>query len=203
MAGIYIHIPFCKSRCVYCDFYSTTSLALGQRYVDALCREMADRCKMEDGGCKMVETVYLGGGTPSQLTGTLLRQLFDHLYQTFDISPDAEVTIECNPDDVTEAFAEMLKTLPVNRVSMGAQTFQPERLRFLRRRHTAEQVKEAVGRLRQVGIRNISVDLMYGFPNETMAEWERDIRQAIALDVEHLSAYALQYEEGTPLYRML
>ena len=158
---------------------------------------------MEDGRGEMVETVYLGGGTPSQLTGTLLRQLFDHLYQTFDISPDAEVTIECNPDDVTEAFAEMLKTLPVNRVSMGAQTFQPERLRFLRRRHTAEQVKEAVGRLRQVGIRNISVDLMYGFPNETMAEWERDIQQAIALDVEHLSAYALQYEEGTPLYRML
>ena len=158
---------------------------------------------MEDGRGEMVETVYLGGGTPSQLTGTLLRQLFDHLYQTFDISPDAEVTIECNPDDVTEAFAEMLKTLPVNRVSMGAQTFQPERLRFLRRRHTAEQVKEAVGRLRQVGIRNISVDLMYGFPNETMAEWERDIQQAIVLDVEHLSAYALQYEEGTPLYRML
>lgn len=203
MAGIYIHIPFCKSRCVYCDFYSTTSLALGQRYVDALCREMEDRCKMEDGRSEMVETVYLGGGTPSQLTGTLLRQLFAHLYQTFNISPDAEVTIECNPDDVTEAFAEMLKTLPVNRVSMGAQTFQPERLRFLRRRHTAEQVKEAVSRLRQVGIRNISVDLMYGFPNETMAEWERDIRQAIALDVEHLSAYALQYEEGTPLYRML
>ena len=203
MAGIYIHIPFCKSRCVYCDFYSTTSLALGQRYVDALCREMENRCKMDDERCKMVETVYLGGGTPSQLDGTLLRQLFDHLYQTFDISPDAEVTIECNPDDVTEAFAEMLKTLPVNRVSMGAQTFQPERLRFLRRRHTAEQVKEAVDRLRQAGIGNISVDLMYGFPNETMAEWERDIQQAIALDVEHLSAYALQYEEGTPLYKML
>ena len=203
MAGIYIHIPFCKSRCVYCDFYSTTSLALGQRYVDALCMEMENRCKMDDERCKMVETVYLGGGTPSQLDGTLLRQLFDHLYQTFDISPDAEVTIECNPDDVTEAFAEMLKTLPVNRVSMGAQTFQPERLRFLRRRHTAEQVKEAVDRLRQAGIGNISVDLMYGFPNETMAEWERDIQQAIALDVEHLSAYALQYEEGTPLYKML
>ena len=123
MAGIYIHIPFCKSRCVYCDFYSTTSLALGQRYVDALCREMENRCKIEDERCKMVETVYLGGGTPSQLDGTLLRQLFNHLYQTFDISPDAEVTIECNPDDVTEAFAEMLKTLPVNPFSQSVCAF--------------------------------------------------------------------------------
>jgi oxygen-independent coproporphyrinogen-3 oxidase len=111
--------------------------------------------------------------------------------------------MECNPDDVTEEFAQMISQLPVNRVSMGAQTFSPERLRFLRRRHTAEQVKEAVGRLRKAGIRNISIDLMYGFPNETMEEWERDIQEAIALDVEHLSAYALQYEEGTPLYKML
>ena len=201
MAGIYIHIPFCKSRCVYCDFYSTTSLTLSQRYIDVVCKEMEHRCKMYDG--KMVETVYLGGGTPSLLSETLLRHLFKHLYQTFYISTEAEVTMECNPDDVTEEFAQMISQLPVNRVSMGAQTFSPERLRFLRRRHTAEQVKEAVGRLRKAGIRNISIDLMYGFPNETMEELERDIQEAIALDVEHLSAYALQYEEGTPLYKML
>ena len=203
MAGIYIHIPFCKSRCVYCDFYSTTSLTLGQRYVDAVCKEMENRCKMDDERCKMVETVYLGGGTPSQLPEGLLRQLFSNLYESFDVLPEAEVTIECNPDDVTEEFACMIASLPVNRVSMGAQTFSEERLRFLRRRHTAAQVTEAVSRLRRAGIRNISVDLMYGFPNETMTEWEHDIQQAIALDVEHLSAYALQYEEGTPLYKML
>ena len=201
MAGIYIHIPFCKSRCVYCDFYSTTSLALSQRYVDAVCKEMENRAKTYDG--KVVETVYLGGGTPSQLPEGLLRQLFSNLYESFDVLPEAEVTIECNPDDVTEEFACMIASLPVNRVSMGAQTFSQERLRFLRRRHTAEQVTEAVSRLRRAGIRNISVDLMYGFPNETMTEWEHDIQQAIALDVEHLSAYALQYEEGTPLYTML
>jgi len=203
MAGIYIHIPFCKSRCVYCDFYSSTSLALSQRYVDAVCMEMEERSKGRGAGGKRIETVYLGGGTPSQLSGAQLCQLFAHLYKTFRISSDAEVTIECNPDDVTEEFASMLSELPVNRVSMGAQTFSQERLKFLRRRHTAEQVKEAVSRLRQAGIGNISVDLMYGFPNETMEEWERDIQQAIALDVEHLSAYALQYEEGTPLYLML
>ena len=203
MAGLYIHIPFCKSRCVYCDFYSTTSLALAQRYVDALCKEMESRCKEQTDRYGKIETVYLGGGTPSQLSGALLYQLFACIYQSFDISSDAEVTIECNPDDVTESYAEMLKTLPVNRVSMGAQTFSPERLLFLRRKHTAEQTTKAVNLLRGVGISNISVDLMYGFPNETLAEWERDIQQALVLNVEHLSAYALQYEEGTPLYRML
>jgi len=203
MAGIYIHIPFCKSRCVYCDFYSTTSLALSQRYVDAVCKEMEERSMEYGTRDRRIETVYLGGGTPSQLSESLLRQLFSHLYKSYTISPDAELTIECNPDDVTEEFAHLLSELPVNRVSMGAQTFSHERLKFLRRRHTAEQVTEAVSRLRRAGIRNISVDLMYGFPDETMEEWERDIQEAIRLDVEHLSAYALQYEEGTPLYKML
>ena len=203
MAGLYIHIPFCKSRCVYCDFYSTTSMALRQRYTDALCREMEGRgARSEERGTR-IETVYLGGGTPSQLSGEQLRQLFLHIYEVFDVSPEAEVTIECNPDDVTEAFAQLLAELPVNRVSMGAQTFEAERLRFLRRRHTAEQVPEAVERLRKAGIGNISVDLMYGFPHETLEEWERDIQAVVRLNVEHLSAYALQYEEGTPLYRML
>ena len=212
----YIHIPFCKSRCVYCDFYSTTSLALSQRYVDALCKEMESRGRSAEGrllpegrkkehgaGGKRIETVYLGGGTPSQLSGEQLRQIFSHLLNMYALAPDAEVTIECNPDDVTEEFALLLSELPVNRVSMGAQTFSQERLRFLRRRHTAEQVPEAVERLRKAGIENISVDLMYGFPGETMEEWERDIQSAIKLNVEHLSAYALQYEEGTPLYKML
>jgi oxygen-independent coproporphyrinogen-3 oxidase len=210
MSALYIHVPFCKSRCIYCDFYSTTGLELRQRYVDAVCREMevrGTRCKVRDARkdlrAESIETIYLGGGTPSQLTGDQLRQLFIYINKVYGLEQVHEVTIEANPDDVTEEFAKLLAELPVNRVSMGAQTFQPERLRFLRRRHTAEQVKEAVDRLRMVGIGNISVDLMYGFPNETMAEWERDIQQAIALDVEHLSAYALQYEEGTPLYMML
>lgn len=171
--------------------------------MDAVCKEMEIRSKREKIRGERIETVYLGGGTPSQLPEGLLRQLFSNLYESFDVLPEAEVTIECNPDDVTEEFACMIASLPVNRVSMGAQTFSQERLRFLRRRHTAEQVTEAVGRLRRAGIRNISVDLMYGFPNETLAEWERDIQEAIRLQVEHLSAYALQYEEGTPLYQML
>ena len=198
MAGIYIHIPFCASRCIYCAFYSTTSLDLRQRYTDALCRESGVR-RQESG----VRSIYLGGGTPSQLTIPQLRQIFDTLYKYNKVAEDAEITIEVNPDDVTEAFAENLRTLPVNRVSMGAQTFNDQRLRYLHRRHTAAQVAEAVERLRAAGIRNISIDLMYGFPDETLNNWTHDIDAALALHVEHLSAYCLSIEEGTPLHRMM
>ena len=197
MAGLYIHIPFCKSRCIYCGFYSTTGLEQRQRYVDAVVQEARQR-PVED----TVGTIYLGGGTPSQLTADQLEQLFDAIYDINKVADDAEVTIECNPDDVTEAFAELMVHLPVNRVSMGAQTFDDQRLRFLRRRHTAAQVPLAVERLRKAGIGNISIDLMYGFPGETLEDWLHDIDAALALHPEHLSAYCLMVEEGTPLHRM-
>jgi oxygen-independent coproporphyrinogen-3 oxidase len=197
MAGLYIHIPFCKSRCIYCGFYSTVGLELRQKYVDALCKEMAMR-KTEE----RIQTIYLGGGTPSQLTSNQLRQLFYNIYKVYGDEAE-EVTIECNPDDVTVEFAEALSRLGVNRVSMGAQTFDNKRLQFLHRRHTAEQVPLAVQRLRDAGINNISVDLMYGFPGETMDDWRRDIDQVLALDVEHISAYCLMIEENTPLYEQL
>ena len=149
-----------------------------------------------------ITTIYLGGGTPSQLSMTQLRQIFDALYKYKNVAADAEVTIEVNPDDVSVEFAAVLQQLPVNRVSMGAQTFDDACLRFLRRRHTAQQVVEAVTRLRQADIQNISVDLMYGFPGETLEDWKRDIDAALELQVEHLSAYCLSIEEGTPLHRM-
>lgn len=194
MSGIYVHIPFCKSRCIYCGFYSTTGLSLQQRYVDALCREYHLRHNYI---ALPPTTIYIGGGTPSVLSESQLEQLFTTLGSA------EEVTLECNPDDVTEEFAALLRRLPVNRVSMGAQTFSDERLRFLGRRHNAEQVAQAVDRLRRVGISNISIDLIYGFPNQTLSEWEADIDRALSLHVEHLSAYALSYEEGTRLFRMM
>ena len=194
-AGLYVHIPFCASRCIYCGFYSTTSLSLRQRYVDALCREM----RMLPFKPK-ISTIYLGGGTPSQLTHDELQQLFSCIYNVYDVAPDAEVTMECNPDDICEG---MFSELPVNRVSMGAQTFSDDRLRFLRRRHSSKQVGQTVDMLRHDGIDNISVDLMFGFPGETLDDWKRDVAHAISLDPEHLSAYGLMFEEGTPLYRML
>lgn len=197
MAGIYVHIPFCASRCIYCGFYSTVGLNERQRYVDALCREMILRPSETP-----IETIYLGGGTPSQLSTEQLRQIFLYINKVYG-NTATEVTMECNPEDVTEQLAEALALLPVNRVSMGVQTFDDERLRFLHRRHSARQVDTAVDRLRKAGIDNISIDLIYGFPSETMDDWNQDIDHALTLDVEHLSAYALTYEEGTALYRMM
>ena len=199
MQGLYIHIPFCKSRCIYCGFFSTTMLDLRQQYVDALCQEMKMRCQ----GAENISTIYLGGGTPSQLTTDQLRQILHRAYIYNKVEKDAEVTIEVNPDDVTERFANDLTLLPVNRISMGVQTFDDKRLRFLHRRHTAEQVTTAVDRLRTAGIKNISIDLMYGFPGETIADCEADIAKALSLQVEHISTYCLMIEEDTQLQQML
>lgn len=194
-AGLYIHIPFCASRCTYCGFYSTTSLSLRERYVEALCREM-DLLPYKP----EISTIYLGGGTPSQLSRPELSRLFTHIYNVYHVAPEAEVTMECNPDDIVEG---LFSALPVNRVSMGAQTFSDDRLRFLHRRHSAAEVDRAVKTLRQDGVHNISLDLMFGFPGETLDDWRADIRHALSLHPEHLSAYGLMYEEDTPLYRML
>lgn len=200
MAGLYVHIPFCASRCIYCGFYSTTLPALITDYLSATGREMQLRKHYLD---EPVSTIYLGGGTPSQLSPRQTEQIFCDIDRTWGLAHAEEVTMECNPDDVTEEFAGALRSLPVNRVSMGVQTFSPERLRFLHRRHTARQIPLAVDCLRHAGIKNISIDLMFGFPGETLADWEQDLRHAIALNVEHISAYSLMYEEGTPLYGML
>lgn len=221
MSGLYIHIPFCESRCIYCGFYSTTSLKLRETYVDTICHEMKLRPLSEALGCQdRIATIYLGGGTPSLLSKQQLIRLFDGI-KTYlseegrtkseefssscptDIFEGMEITMECNPDDVTEEFCETLQSLPVNRISMGAQTFSDDRLHFLRRRHHAAEVKTAVDRLRHAGISNISIDLMFGFPGETLEDWKSDIQQAIDLQVEHISAYSLMYEEGTALHRLL
>ena len=199
MAGLYIHIPFCASRCIYCGFYSTTHQELRQRYVDALCLEMQQR----DNHTDAVGTIYLGGGTPSQLEPSQLQQLFYYINKVYGLSEGQEITIECNPDDLTPAYVEALAQLPINRISMGVQTFCDERLRFLHRRHNAHQIPKAIDRLRQAGFCNISIDLMYGFPGETISQWHYDIDQALALNVEHISAYSLMIEEGMPLHQLI
>lgn len=190
MRGLYVHIPFCRSRCVYCSFYSTVSLSLMERYVSALCSELAVS--------EPWRTIYIGGGTPSLLPIPLLSRLFEHI----DCSSAAEVTIECNPDDVTPSFAAFLSCLPVNRVSLGVQSFNDSILHFAHRRHDSRQAVEAVSLLRAAGIANISIDLIYGFPGETLDMWDSDLSSALALGVEHVSAYCLSYEQGTPLFHM-
>lgn len=200
MAGIYIHIPFCKRRCIYCDFFSTTQSEKKSAYVRALCRELEMRRDYVEG--EEIETIYLGGGTPSQLTEEELKAIFSSIYHIYKVKEDAEITLEANPDDLTPEYVAVLRRLPINRISIGIQTFQEETLKLLHRRHTAAQAIEAFRRCREAGFRNISIDLMYGLPGETLETWKEDLRQAINLRPEHISAYHLIYEEDTALWRL-
>lgn len=205
--GIYIHIPFCKSRCIYCGFYSTTNKELKERYVDALIREIHMR---KDDFARLgtslspssTSTVYFGGGTPSSLSVCDIERIVGALESTFNGTP-SEVTLEMNPDDVTKNYIKAVRQMGINRISMGIQTFNDSRLQFIRRRHNASQAEKAVMTIREEGIHNVSIDLMFGFPNQTMDEWVTDIDKAIALHPTHISAYSLMYEEDTPLFRML
>lgn len=198
MSGIYIHIPFCKSRCIYCDFYSTTGREdIQDRYVDTLLKERKLRSNfLNDKG---IETLYIGGGTPSVLSPQNIMRL-SSLVSGEDIK---EYTVECNPDDVTPELASTLKQAGVSRVSLGIQTFSDNRLSFINRRHNARQAYDAVETMRMAGIENISIDLMFGFPEETLTEWQDDLNAAVSLGVNHISAYSLMYEEGTPIHRLL
>lgn len=209
MAGLYVHIPFCATRCSYCGFYSTTKLDLQDRYVDSLCREIALRKEYlssystdSKAANTIIRTIYIGGGTPSQLSRYSLEKLFYAIDTYLECSPE-EVTMEVNPDDVTNDLAETISALHINRVSMGAQTFDDNRLKFLNRRHKSFQVERAIDILHEHGVGNISIDLMFGFPGQTCDSWKEDVRRTISLDIQHISAYSLMYEEGTRLYRML
>ena len=199
MAGLYVHIPFCASRCSYCDFYSTLRLAeAGEPYVDALIAEARLRRRELRG--EEVWTLYLGGGTPSQLPLPLLGRLVDGLHEVFDLSGLEEFTVEANPDDVTPEWSAALRPLGVNRVSMGVQSFEDGILRLIGRRHTASQAVDAVAHLREAGINNVSIDLIYGLPGQTLLSWTQSVARAIALAPQHISAYGLTYEEGTRLW---
>ena len=200
MAGIYIHIPFCKRRCIYCDFFSTTASEKKNEYIKALCKEIKSRENYL--GNETIDTIYLGGGTPSQLEKQDFVNIFNTIYENYKVNPEAEITIEANPDDLTEEYVKMLSTLPFNRLSMGIQTFNDDILALLRRRHNAQQAIDAFRRCRNAGFLNISIDLMYGLPGESMETWNKDLETAISLAPEHISAYHLIYEEETILYRL-
>ena len=190
MAGLYIHVPFCQKRCLYCDFYSNTDMGYKQAYLDSLIREMDLRkAYLQD---EPLETIYFGGGTPSQLSSEALSQLFDAIFQTFPVvSETMEITLEANPDDLTEEYVADLCRLPVNRVSMGVQSFDDDDLKFLNRRHDKSEAIHAVERLQRAGLENISIDLIYGLPGQTLAKWRKNIDEALRLQVPHLSAYHL------------
>ncbi len=197
---IYIHIPFCQKRCIYCDFYSTTcGEPVRRRFTEALCRELEARAAYLPPG--EVGSVYVGGGTPSQLSQEELARIMRCVRGNYHLSADAELTFEANPDDVTPQMAEGLKELGFNRVSLGVQTFDDNLLQVLQRRHTAGQARQAVATLTATGITNLSIDLIYGLPLQSVADFKRDLEQAFELPVKHLSAYALSVEKGTALSR--
>ena len=201
MAGIYIHIPFCKQRCNYCAFYSSTLYNIKEEYADAVCKELQTRRDYAKG--EEIKTIYFGGGTPSTLPIELLQKICDTIYTNYTVCDNAEVTIECNPDDLTVEFLAKLRSLPFNRISMGVQSFDDRQLKRLGRRHNADKARQAINNARMAGYDNISIDLMFALPGSTAEEWELTIKEAISLQPEHISAYNLMYEDDTPLHRAL
>lgn len=201
MAGLYIHIPFCAKRCLYCDFFSNTDMKFKEPYVSAVIREM--QLRQEYIGEEPLDTIYFGGGTPSQLQQADFERIFKAIDCLFNISSCKEITLEANPDDMTPEYVASLRNLPFNRVSMGVQSFKEKDLHFLNRRHDREQALRAVGLCKENGIPNISIDLIYGLPGQTLEKWQENLDDAIHLEIPHISAYHLIYEEGTALYKLM
>lgn len=200
MAGVYVHIPFCKRKCIYCDFYSIASSRLSDRYVKAVGMEAQLRGQEIAG--MPVKTLYIGGGTPSVLSFEQLSVLIEGLRAAVDLSHVEEFTVEVNPDDVTHEFAEQLLKLGVNRVSMGVQSLVDEELVFLNRRHDAKEAMKAYCDLQSAGFNNISIDLIYGIPGQTLDTWKYTLEKALSLQAKHVSCYNLSYEEGTMLHKL-
>ncbi len=200
MAGIYIHIPFCKSKCSYCDFYSKTDFSQRKELIDCLIKEIHLQKNYID---ENVETIYFGGGTPSVLSSDELERILSALEANFLIEEDAEITLEANPDDLTAEYLNALKLIKINRLSIGVQSFDNKQLKAINRRHSSEAALTAVEVSKNNGFNNISIDLIFGLPEQDLASWKEQVNKAMYLDIQHLSAYGLMYEEGTPLWRKM
>jgi len=196
--GLYVHVPFCGSKCIYCDFYSEAGLSMVPAWLKGLGQEMLlyrDRFPAFD-------TLYIGGGTPTVLDDAQLRQLFHALHRSFDFVKGREITVEANPNDVTAEKLDMLRECGVNRVSLGVQSFADRDLLFLKRRHTARQAEQALELIESCGISSLSVDLIYGIPGQTVEGWIQNLERAVAFRPAHVSCYQLTAAEGTVLCEM-
>jgi oxygen-independent coproporphyrinogen-3 oxidase len=197
--GLYVHVPFCRTKCPYCDFYSVPSLSLVPAWLDAIQREVLiyrDRFGSFD-------TLYLGGGTPTILGPRELARLMGVLFRDLSFSRDPEITIEANPDDITKEKTALLRDLGFNRISLGVQSLNEKELHFLQRRHSAKQAEEAIERIRASGYTNLGIDLMYGLPGQGESVWMATLRRIVAYNPAHISCYQMTISEGTPFYRML
>jgi len=203
MYGLYLHIPFCKSKCYYCDFYSVSQSSLKEAWLEALIKELKIEPVFLGTEKPVLRTIYFGGGTPSQLTFNELQLIFAAIETNFDLSKCEEITLEANPDDLTPSYISMLRGLPFNRISIGVQSFDDAELLAINRRHTAAAAVEAIQECSRQGFSNISLDLMYGLPGQTVDSFLKSLQQAIALPVQHVSSYSLSWEEGSVLYSKL
>lgn len=198
--GIYLHIPFCKQACHYCDFHFSTSVKKKSELVDMLCRELILR--KDELPAKEVQTIYFGGGTPSLLSSEELNQIFETIYSNFRVSEDAEVTLEANPDDLSREKLEILYNSPVNRLSIGVQSFFEEDLRVMNRAHNATEALESIQMAKEY-FDNISIDLIYGIPDMSIKRWKKNIQIALELGLPHFSCYALTVEPNTALKKFI
>ncbi|MEI6090790.1 MAG: radical SAM family heme chaperone HemW [bacterium] len=197
MASIYIHIPFCKKKCSYCDFYSVADPTLMDTYIDALCKEI-DLFRKHNAP-KEIDTVYIGGGTPSLLKHNHLESIIAKITTNFNLSDSIEWTIECNPGTVSKSDFEVYLSLGINRLSIGIQSLNDDELKFLGRIHDSKLAEQTIKDAQSAGFKNISCDLMFAIPNQTAKSWQNTLDGILKYDLQHISAYSLIYEDGTPL----
>ena len=201
--GIYLHIPFCEKKCVYCDFYSLENMEHKDVFVSILKKEIAEGAKKYQEFLRPATSIFFGGGTPSLLTPEQIESIMQQVREHLPIHPDAEITMECNPGTITKESLEGYRNAGINRLSFGIQSFNQDELDFLHRIHSPEEGKQAVQFAREAGFDNINIDVIFALPNQSIESWQSTLEQAIALNTEHISAYSLIFEEKTPLYTML
>jgi oxygen-independent coproporphyrinogen-3 oxidase len=197
MQGLYLHIPFCKQACLYCDFHFSTLLKNKSALVDALCKEI--ELRKDYLHSKSYNTIYFGGGTPSLLSDVELNKILGALRTNFDVKENAEITFECNPDDLTSDKLKELKQAGINRLSIGLQSFDDAELKWMNRAHTAAESETCIKLAQDAGFNNITIDLIYGSKFQTLKTWEHTLEKATALNIRHISAYNLTVEEKTAL----
>jgi oxygen-independent coproporphyrinogen-3 oxidase len=201
MAGIYLHIPFCKKACNYCNFHFSTSTAMKADFVDALILEI--ELRKDVFSQDSISSIYFGGGTPSLLSTVELNRILDHLHQDFNVDSDVEITLEANPDDLSQDRIKQFAQSSINRLSIGVQSFRDSDLKFMHRVHNSTQALESIKRSQDIGLSNITIDLIYGTPGMTNAHWLENLQISFGLQIPHISSYALTVEDNTPLKRQI
>ena len=200
MAGIYLHIPFCKQKCAYCDFFSVANTKLKDDFVKAICKEIVQR--KDYLGNKIVQTIYFGGGTPSMLSAKEIEAILETIHKNYKVDLNNEISLEANPDDLDSDYLRDIIKVGINRLSIGVQSFHDKDLQVMKRKHNKEQARRSIINAQEIGFKNISVDLIYGLPELTLKKWEENINEILRLNIQHISAYHLTIELKTGFYKL-